>query len=131
MKLKSILVASMLLAGCNHTETTPTEITKTDSLLMASDSVILKAEQSTKLLDSVTTATTQKVNDNVNELEKTINVYETQIKSALKVKQVEKIIHDTVYIETKKSFWGKTKTNITTKSDSITNESEKIDTLQQ
>ena len=33
---------------------------------------------------------------------------------------------DTVYIETKKNFWGKEKTNTTIKSDSLV--SEKIDT---
>ena len=40
----------------------------------------------------------------------------------------EKIIYkiDTVYIETKKNFWGKEKTNTTIKSDSVV--TEKIDT---
>jgi hypothetical protein len=47
----------------------------------------------------------------------------------------EKVRIDTVYIEKKKNFWGKEKTNTNVKSDSLVNESidsttvSKVDTL--
>ena len=129
MMLRSLLVVS-LLAGCTSTTQTPEELSKTDSLLLVSDSVAARAERSGKLLDSVTTATAEKVTSDVKELNETIDKYEVRIKSAVKVQTTEKIIHDTVYIETKKSFWGRTKTNITTKSDSSINQSEVVDTTQ-
>lgn len=127
MKLKIILVATLLLS-CNSGEVSLTKPTKTDSLLIASDSAIANVEQSTKLLDSVTTVTAEKVHNNVDKLTETINNYETKIKSAVKIKTVEKVIRDTVYIETKKSFWGKTKKSITTSSDSSVNQLEIVDT---
>ena len=127
--LRSLLIVS-LLAGCTSTTQTPEELSKTDSLLIVSDSVAARAERSGKILDSVTTATAEKVTSDVKELNETIDKYEVRIKSAVKIQTTEKIVHDTVYIETKKSFWGKTKTNITTKSDSSVNQSEVIDTLQ-
>ena len=129
MKLKSVLVA-LAFAGCTSSETATPVMTRTDSLMIESDSVIAKAECSSKVLDSVTTATAEKVTGNVDELTKTITNYENQIKAATKVRAVERIIRDTVYIETKKSFWGKTKTSLSRKSDSSISESETIDTTQ-
>ena len=129
MKLKSVLVA-LAFAGCTSSETTTPVMTRTDSLMIESDSVIAKAECSSKVLDSVTTATAEKVTGNVDELTKTITNYENQIKATIKLKAVERIIRDTVYIETKKSFWGKTKTSLSRKSDSSVSESETVDTTQ-
>ena len=136
MKLKTLLIVCLLLAGCGTQTETEVEAPKTTStadLLNTSDSVIANAERSSQILDSVTTVTTEKVHDNIKVLTNTITNYETQIKTATKTKTitVEKVIHDTVYIETKKSFWGKTKTNVTTKSDSTIGQSEVVDTTQQ
>ena len=59
-----------------------------------------------------------------------LNVEVEKYKDVLKNQTIatEKIVYkvDTVYIETKKNFWGKEKTNTTIKSDSII--TEKIDT---
>jgi hypothetical protein len=129
MKLKALLIVC-LLVGCG-TQTKAPEVTSTDSLLIVSDSVAANAERSSQILDSVTVVTTEKVHDNIKVLTNTITNYETKIKAATKTITVEKIIRDTVYIETKKSFWGKTKTNVTTKSDSTTGQSEVVDTTQQ
>lgn len=126
MKLRYILIA-FLLVGCGSDSQAP-QLTKTDSLLIKSDSAIASVNTSSGVLDSVTEVTTEKVNDHIKVLTNTITNYETQIKSAVKVKTVEKIIHDTVYIEVKKSFWGKTKTSVTKKSDSTLNQSEIVDT---
>ena len=62
-----------------------------------------------------------------------LNVEVEKYKEVLKNQTIatEKIVYkiDTVYIETKKNFWGKEKTNTTIKSDSVV--TEKIDTLNQ
>ncbi len=134
MKLKTLLIVCLLLAGCGtqtETEVEAPKATSTADLLNTSDSVIANAERSSQILDSVTTVTTEKVHDNIKVLTNTITNYETKIKAATKTITVEKVIHDTVYIETKKSFWGKTKTNVTTKSDSTIGQSEVVDTTQQ
>ena len=59
-----------------------------------------------------------------------LNVEVEKYKDVLKNQTIatEKIVYkvDTVYIETKKNFWGKEKTNTTIKSDSVV--TEKIDT---
>lgn len=59
-----------------------------------------------------------------------LNVEVEKYKDVLKNQTIatEKIVYkvDTVYIETKKNFWGKEKTNTTVKSDSVV--TEKIDT---
>lgn len=128
MKLINIAIICLLI-GCNNNTETPI-MTKTDSLLVVSDSIIKKAEYSGKILDSVTTVTAEKVADNVDKLNETITNYQTRIKSAVKTMTVERVIHDTVYIETKKNFWGKTKKSVTTKSDSTVDQLEIIDTLQ-
>ena len=127
MKLKNILIVC-LLAGCTSKTSTP-KMSKTDSLMITSDSIMIKADNSGKALDSVTTVTAQKVIGNVNELTQTINSYQNQLKTATKVKTVDRIIHDTVYIETKKSFWGKTKKTVTAKSDRTVNQTEVTDSL--
>ena len=63
------------------------------------------------------------------DLNNKIEMYDQVLKSQKVVK--EKVIYriDTVYIETKKNFWGKEKTNTSTKSDSLF--TEKTDTLNQ
>jgi len=129
MKVTNILI-TCLLAGCT-TNTEAPEVTNTDSLMAVSDSVMAKAECSSQVLDSVTTVTAEKVTDNVQVLTNAITNYETKIKAATKTITVEKVIRDTVYIETKKSFWGKTKKSITTTSDSSVDQSEVVDTTQQ
>ena len=131
MKLRNVLIVCLLVGCSTNIETKTLELNHTDSLIAVSDSMMAKAECSSKVLDSVTTVTTEKVTGNIDKLTETITNYETQIKSAIKVKNIEKIIRDTVYIETKKSFWGKTKKSITTKSDSTFDQSETIDTTQQ
>lgn len=128
MKIKYILIA-LLLTACTK-NTAVENVTETDSLFAQTDSIIIKTNKSGELLDSVTTVTTEKVSKNVNQLTQAITNYQSQLKTANKIKVVQKVIHDTVYIETKKNFWGKTKKTVITKSDSTTNEEQTLDTLQ-
>lgn len=130
--MKNILILLLLsLVSCSDQPQEPPPATSSAPTLEAADSVLIKAEQSTKHLDSITEVTAEKVKHDVKKLNETITNYETKIKAATKTITVEKVIHDTVYIETKKSFWGKTKTSVTTKSDSTIGQSEVIDTTHQ
>lgn len=131
MKLKNTLIVCLLVGCTTNTPTESPEATHTDSLIAVSDSVAASAAHSSQVLDSVTTATAEKVADNVKVLTNTITNYETKIKTATKTITVEKVIRDTVYVETKKNFWGKTKKSVTTSSDSSINELEVVDTTQQ
>jgi uncharacterized protein YcfL len=120
---KTIIALTMLLSvGCASNEpTTPVGSTATEVPVMdETDSLIIKAQQSADQLTTVTNETTDKVSNNVQKLTDQIKVYELQTKTIKAVKQV--VIHDTIYIEKKKNFWGKEKTTINRASDSISTE---------
>ena len=126
MKIKSMfLVAILFLYSCTENHTT-TISEKTDTLLLHSDSAILKSETSAAKLYSVTNETAEKVGSNIDKLTELVREYQIRSKTVRAVKEV--VIHDTVYIETKKNFWGKEKKKITTSSDSSTIQTESVDT---
>lgn len=125
MKKTIIALALLSLVGCKSNETStppPAEgaVAATPAMDEA-DSVIMKAQQSADELAAVTNETTEKVTTSVQKLTEQIKVYEQQTKTVRAVKQV--VIHDTIYIEKKKNFWGKEKTTISNVSDSSVNES--------
>jgi uncharacterized protein YcfL len=120
---KTIIALTMLLSvGCSSNEpTTPVGSTATEVPVMdETDSLIMKAQQSADQLTTVTNETADKVSNNVHKLTEQIKVYELQTKTIKAVKQV--VIHDTIYIEKKKNFWGKEKTTINRASDSTSTE---------
>jgi len=124
--MKKTIIALALLAsvGCTSNETSipPAEGAVAEVPVMdETDSIIMKAQQSADELTAVTNETTEKVTGNVEKLTEQIKIYETQTKTIKAIKQV--IVHDTVYIEKKKNFWGKEKTTMSKVSDSTTNES--------
>lgn len=79
--------------------------------------------------DSAAKEKVVKIVKEINYLNHEVEKYKEVIKASTVAS--EKIIYkvDTIYIETKKNFWGKEKTNTTIKSDSLV--TEKIDTLNQ
>lgn len=128
MKLSNLLIASTLFlisCGGKSNESIPT---KTDTLLLESDMVIKNAETSSKKIDSVTNETSEKLNDNIEVLNNTINNYKIQTQKIKSVSIKEKIIYrvDTIFIETKKNFWGKTKKSVSSVSDSSVNQNESV-----
>ena len=118
--------------SCNDVETNNSVTPTSDEL----DSIITKSSITLKVSDTV-----QKKSDIATE-KKVIKVV-TQIKyliksvEKLKIEKLELVRElksskenvriDTVYIETKKNFWGKEKTTINVKSDSTVKEN--VDTL--
>lgn len=126
-KLLLLLSVSFLFSCVNKEhEVIDEKITEADNVIENSqrhfDTAIVVYQQS----DS---AAKEKVIQIVKEISY-LNVEVEKYKDVLKNQTIatEKIVYkvDTVYIETKKNFWGKEKTNTTIKSDSVV--TEKIDT---
>ena len=124
-----MLIAILFVISCNpKSEVVIVETSGIDSVIQKSQRGLDSATTISNKSDSVTKQTVTKVIHNVKFLTKEVEKYK-QIELLLKHSVAkEKIVYriDTVYIETKKNFWGKEKTNTTVKSDSVV--SEKIDT---
>ena len=127
---KLLLLSILFLFSCKDKgyEVTDEKIIETDNIL----------ENSQKHLDTATVVYNQSdsiAKEQVIKIVKEISYLNTEVEKYKEVlsKQTiatEKIVYkvDTVYIETKKNFWGKEKTNTTIKSDSVI--TEKVDTSQ-
>lgn len=118
---KLLLIITLFLFSCkSQVEEVTVEVTATDSLLEKSKKGLDSAVVINHKSDSAAKKTIIKVIKDVKYLNKVVDQYK-QIQALTKETVVtEKIIYkiDTVYIETKKNFWGKEKTSTTVKSDS-------------
>ena len=112
-----ILFTVFLLISCGNKEDNKI---KNESTAIA-DSAIVNSQNNIMVYDTV-----QKKSDSITH-EKVVKVitdikYLTNIVEKLKIEKLQlskqKVRIDTVFIETKKSFWGREKKTITTKSDS-------------
>jgi hypothetical protein len=112
-----ILFTVFLLISCGNKEDNKI---KNESTVIA-DSAIVNSQNNIMVYDTV-----QKKSDSITH-EKVVKVitdikYLTNIVEKLKIEKLELLKQnvriDTVFIETKKSFWGREKKTITTKSDS-------------
>jgi hypothetical protein len=114
---------------------------KSDSVLMKSNKDILDADTIQRKSDSSTKVKVFKVVTQIKYLTKEVEKFKTErinLMNELKLSKENVIVRiDTVFIETKKNFWGKEKTSINvtseTKSteiiDSFLSEKKVIDTL--
>lgn len=105
----------------------PKESNKTnDNLINSSDSVLVNSVNNIKICDTVQRVSDSITQDKVvkvitkikylnNTVEK-LKIEKLQLSRELKVSK-QNVRIDTVFIETKKSFWGREKKTITTKSD--------------
>ena len=118
--------------SCNDVETNNSVTPTSDEL----DSIITKSSITLKVSDTVQKksdiATEQKVFKVVTQIKYLIkSVEKLKIEKLELVRELksskENVRIDTVYIETKKNFWGKEKTTINVKSDSTVKEN--VDTL--
>jgi hypothetical protein len=112
-----ILFTVFLLISCGNKEDNKI---KNESTVIA-DSAIVNSQNNIMVYDTV-----QKKSDSITH-EKVVKVitdikYLTNIVEKLKIEKLQlskqKVRVDTIFIETKKSFWGREKKTITTKSDS-------------
>lgn len=126
---KLLLLSALFLCSCGSRE-----VEVVNERVIGADSIL---ENSQKHFDTALvvyqqsdSAAKEKVIQIVKEISY-LNIEVEKYKDVLKNQTVasEKIVYkvDTVYIETKKNFWGKEKTNTTIKSDSVV--TEKVDTL--
>jgi hypothetical protein len=129
--MKVLLYSLLLLCliGCSTNNIKSVDSTNiVDTILLKSQSNLDTAAYVNYKSDSVTKQTVVKV---VNQIKVLTNEVEKYKKINLLMSQTiatEKIIYkiDTVYIETKRNFWGKEKTSTSIKSDSVINQ--KVDT---
>lgn len=136
------IILSLYLFSCSNSEVEP-EIVEVDSVLLNSEQHLITSDSIQKKSDSTTKAQVIKVIREFKYLTNEVEKFKTERIQLMNVQNLttEKIIYriDTVYIETKKNFWGKEKTSTSVKSDSSTTTnvdsiittSEKIDTLLQ
>jgi uncharacterized protein YcfL len=119
-----ILFIVFLLISCGNKEDNKIKnetIIIADSTIVNSKNHIMESDTIQKKSDSITHEKVVKVITDIK--------YLTNIVEKLKIEKLElskqKVRIDTVFIETKKSFWGREKKTITIKSE--TNDSETID----
>jgi hypothetical protein len=140
--MKRILfILGLFFVSCNDLETSQEIIDGVDSVLIRSEQSLMTSDSIHKKSDSTTKDAVVKVIKDFKYLKTEIEKYKTERIQLMSIQNLstEKIVYriDTVYIETKKNFWGKEKTSTSVKSDSSTttlidttiNLSEKIDTL--
>jgi hypothetical protein len=134
---KLLFILAILFASCSDQEIGVEAISTADIALQKSAESVASAHQVSVKSDIATKKQITKVVFKIKYLTNEIVKFKTErltlINQLSTVK--EKVRIDTVYIEKKKNFWGKEKTNTTVKSDSLVNESidstttSKVDTL--
>jgi hypothetical protein len=136
--MKKLLFALALLSiGCSNEQALVDTPSTADIALQKSAESVASAHRVSVKSDIATKKQITKVVVKIKYLTNEIVKFKTErltlISQLSTVK--EKVRIDTVYIEKKKNFWGKEKTNTTVKSDSLVNESvdstttSKLDTL--
>jgi|LauGreDrversion4_2_1035121.scaffolds.fasta_scaffold79067_3 hypothetical protein len=127
--MRKLLFLIVFFTACvDSSNTNMMDTSSIDSILINSKNNLDTAIIVNTKSDSITKETIVKVVKEIKFLTNEVEKYkEINLLTSQKV-ATEKIIYrvDTIYIETKKNFWGKEKTSTSVKSDSIINE--KIDT---
>lgn len=134
---KLLFVLAILFVSCSNEQISVEAPSTADIALQKSVESVASAHQVSVKSDIATKKQITKVVFKIKYLTNEIVKFKTErltlINQLSTVK--EKVRIDTVYIEKKKNFWGKEKTNTTVKSDSLVNEStdstttSKVDTL--
>ena len=125
---KLLLISVLFLFSCKNQkqEVITKQMIEIDNILETSqkhfDTAVIVYQQS----DSAAKQQVIKIVKEISYLNTEVEKYKDVLKN--QTIATEKVVYkvDTVYIETKKNFWGKEKTNTTVKSDSVI--TEKIDT---
>ena len=120
---KFILFTVIFFVSCGQKpDTEIIDDTPTDSVLINSQQHLITSDSIQKKSDSTTKEQVIKVIRDFQILTNEITKYKTERLTLMNQLQLttEKIVYriDTVYIETKKNFWGKEKTQTSVKSDS-------------
>lgn len=124
MKNLTLLILLLVGVGCSSPQIEPkieTTYEKIDSVIQSSQINIVRS-------DSVNRENEKSVAEKVDQAVQKIKILKQEIQIAKTMTKTVYIV-DTVYIETKKNFWGKEKTDVTITSDSTVTETEVVDTL--
>lgn len=111
---QTLLLYILLTAGCITKKTIDpieAQVAEVDSVIAHSQEVIEEACTLTQKADSV-------VKEDISKMTSQIEAMNLEVEKLRTVQKIEKIRIDTVYIETKKNFWGREKTKTTVVSDS-------------
>ena len=126
--MKNILpILFLTLVSCGGVDTnnmTKPNITEFDSIIVKSSKNILVSDTVQKKSDLATEKKVARVVTEIRYLTKYVDrlkIEKLELVKELKLSK-ENVRVDTVYIETKKNFWGKEKTTVNTKSDSSSSE---------
>lgn len=130
---KYITLLFLIIASCNS----PKKDLQSSDINNTLDSVLIKSNKNMKVADTVqrksdssTKVKVLKVVTQIKYLTKEVEKFKTErisLMNELKLSKENVIVRvDTVFIETKKNFWGKEKTSVNTKSE--TTSTETIDT---
>ena len=124
MKNLTLLILLLVGVGCSSPKT---EL-KIENDYEKIDSIVSNSEINIVRSDSVNRENEKSVAKKVEETVQKIKILKQEIQIA---KTMTKTVYriDTVYIETKKNFWGKEKKEVTVTSDSTVTETEETDTL--
>jgi len=121
---KILLIMFILFISCSSKETNTIKdklISDSDSMIVNSSNNIMVSDTVQRVSDSITQDKVVKVITNIKYLTNTVE--KLKIEKLLLSKELtvskQNVRVDTVFIETKKSFWGKEKKTIKTKSDTI------------
>lgn len=123
--MKQILFISSLVAfiSCTKTNGISVKEDRTDALIQRSELAIKSNQKHNNILDSVTTETIRKTTETFNVISDKLKTQEAS-NQRVKILYRDRIIHkvDTVLVETKKNFWGRKSTKVSTVSNESTQE---------
>lgn len=111
---KVLLICALVIAGCSSEKT----VESTEAKLAEADSVIAHSQEIVKHAFIVNEKADSIVKEDVAKVVNEIKAMNLEVQGLRAIQKIEKIRIDTVYIETKRNFWGKEKTKTTVVSDS-------------
>lgn len=120
---KTFICAIFLFFSCSQDQNIP-EIsqpkTEIDSLIQRSNVALENSNEIQKASDSVSAVTIEKVIYKIQYLDREVEKFKTErvqlLNQLIQTKTIVRV--DTIYVETKKNFWGRERKNISIKSDS-------------
>jgi hypothetical protein len=120
--MRNIFLLILMIVSCSSPNkeiiTVDDQMALIDSAIYVSQQRLVILDSTSKNTDSIITSKVKNTVDKMTALEQEIEGYKIE---RLQLVSSEKINYrvDTIYIETKKNFWGREKTSTTIKSDSV------------
>jgi len=119
------LIGLLLLAGCSTKEPSTKDLVEQE--YAGIDSIIQTSQEHVLVNDSINKVSERIIAKKIDQTVYKIEALKAEVEEAKLVSSKVITKTDTIYIETKKNFWGKAKTTTSVKSDSTVEEL--VDTL--